>query len=153
MSSIKRRTGHVGVPVYEGAIRIILLSPDMQCIKRRQSKAVGTLKIMEELTHQLGRAISVLCIPHVGKNQIVSADQFQASIKLRLVDYDLWTRGISDSATHKRRIYVMQTHGAGVRPLTHPKCSVLPSRSATATAWKRAVDSRTTLTRVLAWPS
>jgi hypothetical protein len=34
----------------------------------------------------------VLCIPHVGKNQIVSADQFQASIGLRLVDYDLRTR-------------------------------------------------------------
>src|SRR5215472_13290112 len=71
---------------------------------------------MKELTHELGPAILVLCIPHVGKNEIISADEFQASVCCRFVDHDLRTSGVYDTAGHKRPIHVMEAHGARVGP-------------------------------------
>src|SRR5262249_51798315 len=111
---VERGTGNVGVPVHKGAIGIVLPGPDMQGIERRQPKTVGALKIMKELTHELGRAIRVLLTPHVGKNEIVSADEFLASVRHRLVDHDLRTSGVNNAAGHKGSIHVMEAHRARI---------------------------------------
>jgi imidazoleglycerol phosphate synthase glutamine amidotransferase subunit HisH len=46
----------------------------MQGLERPQPKTVRSLKIVKDLSRELG-AVQVLRIPHVGENQIVSPDQ------------------------------------------------------------------------------
>jgi hypothetical protein len=56
---------------------------------------------MEELTHQLGWALRVLRIPHIGKNEIISSDESRASIGRGLVDHDLRTSSINNVTAHR----------------------------------------------------
>jgi hypothetical protein len=46
---------HIGMPVHEGAIRILLPRPHMQRVERREPKAIGTLKEVKELSHEFRR--------------------------------------------------------------------------------------------------
>jgi hypothetical protein len=41
----------------------------MQRVERRETKAVGSLEVMKELPHELGRTL-VLLVPRVGENQM-----------------------------------------------------------------------------------
>jgi hypothetical protein len=100
------------MPVHESTIGVIFPGPDVQSVERRQPKAVGAFKKMKELPHELRQAFRVLCIPHVGKNQIVGADQLQHPVRRGLINYDLRMSDVNDTAAHKGTVYVMQPHGA-----------------------------------------
>jgi len=50
------------VPVHKRAIWIVLPGADMQSVERRQAEAVGVLKEVKELTHELRWTIRVLRI-------------------------------------------------------------------------------------------
>src|SRR6266849_5375081 len=81
----------------------------MQCIERRESETIGALEQMEKLSHELRRT-RMRRIPRVGKKQIVGADQLQATVWHRLIDYDLRTSGVQDAAVHQRPVDIMEPH-------------------------------------------
>src|SRR5581483_3663016 len=82
----------------------------MQRIEGRESEAIGALKIMKDLSHELRRNPRMLRIPGVSEDQIVSASQFHDSIGLRLVEHDLWTRGVHDTVAHQSVVHIVKTH-------------------------------------------
>ena len=86
------------MPVDERAVRIVLPRPDMQRVKRRQPETVGSLKIMEQLSHELRWTAPMRLVPPVGEHQKVSADQLQASAGGGLVNHDLGMGRVDDAA-------------------------------------------------------
>src|ERR1700761_7976246 len=77
---------YFGMPIHEGTIGIILPSPNVQCVEGWQTEAVGSFKIMKELSHELRWRARMLCIPRPSENQIVCTCKFQVSIRLCLVE-------------------------------------------------------------------
>ena len=75
------------MPIHEGSVRIVLPCPDMECVERGEPEAVGGLEVVEELTHQLGRAL-VLLVPCVGEYDEVRADETKRAVRLRFVNHD-----------------------------------------------------------------
>src|SRR5262245_38404967 len=81
----------------------------MQRIKSRKPEAIGALKEVKELSHELRRT-RVRCIPHFGDNQIVGADQLQLSAWAWFVDHNLRTSGVQDAAVHQVSVYIVKAH-------------------------------------------
>ena len=75
----ERLARNVGMPVYERAVGILLPRPDMQRVERWEPEAIRSFEQVKELSHELRRS-RMRRIPHVGENQIVGADQSQASV-------------------------------------------------------------------------
>ena len=50
-------------------------------------------------------------IPVARQNQIVRADQPQASVRERLVDHDLGTRRVQHAIEDQRKVHVVEAHG------------------------------------------
>src|SRR6266498_3956881 len=119
--------GNVRVPVDERAVGILLPRPDMQCVERREPEAVGAFKQMKELSHKLWRA-RILCVPRVGENQIVGADQSQASVWCRLIDHDLGTGGVNYPAVHQVSVHKVESHGPAVGPADAAELKGIPLR-------------------------
>jgi hypothetical protein len=82
----------------------------MQRVEGGQSKAIRGFEVVEDLSHELRRRARVLLIPRAGDNEIVGAGQFQASVLLRLVDDDLWTRDVHETVAHQSVIHVVEAH-------------------------------------------
>ena len=70
---------------------------------------------MEELAHHL-RRLRVLGVPRLGEYEIVGADQLEAAVRHRLIDDDLRTGRVQDSAFHQLAVDVVEAHRAGIRP-------------------------------------
>jgi len=66
--SAERVTRHVGIPVHERAGGAFLPRPDVQRVEGWQSKPVGRLEKMEELSHHLRRT-GVLRVPRVSEDE------------------------------------------------------------------------------------
>ena len=87
----------------------------MQRVERREPEAIGALEQMKKLSHELRRLRSrMLLMPGVGKNQIVRADEPQASVRLPLVNHDLGTRRVQYVVEHKGQVREVESHGAVV---------------------------------------
>ena len=94
----ERIARNLGVPVHECALGIALPRPDMQRVERRQAEAIGALEQMKKLSHELRRT-RMLRI-HASAISNIGADQFQGSVRLRLVNHDLGMSGVQDTAVH-----------------------------------------------------
>src|SRR5262249_23426563 len=81
----------------------------MQRVEGGKPEAVGTLEQMKELSHELWWT-RILRVPRVGENQIVGANQSQASVRHRLVDHDLGTRGVNYAGIHQVSIHKVEPH-------------------------------------------
>src|SRR5215471_15497122 len=103
--------GNIRMPVHKRAVGILLPRPHMQRVKGRKPEAIGSIEQVKELSHKLRRPL-ILCIPHGLKNQIVSTDQAQSSARHGLVDHDLGTLDVNDTAAHQGAVHKVQAHGS-----------------------------------------
>src|SRR5689334_14541346 len=103
------------MPVHEGSVGVILPGPHMKRVKRGETKAIGAFKIMEELSHELRRALAGMSlVPIAGNHQKVGANQLQMAVRHWFVDHDLRTRGVNDAGSYKAQIHKMHSHSPGV---------------------------------------
>src|SRR6478672_6149673 len=86
----------------------------MQCVEGIQSKAIRGVEKVKDLSHELRRRARMLRIPCARDNEIVGAREFQASVRLRLVEHDLGTINVHDTVAHQGVVYVVETHGPKV---------------------------------------
>ena len=64
------------MPVHKRTVRIVLPCPHVQRIERRQAEAIGRLKVLEELSHQLwGAALGMCSIPLAGQDEEIRANE------------------------------------------------------------------------------
>src|SRR5258705_11730647 len=91
VSAAERVARNLGVPVGESARGILFPRPHVQRVEIRQPEAIRTLEQVQELSHELRRR-RVLRMPVARQNQIVRADELQASVRKRLADYARVTR-------------------------------------------------------------
>src|SRR5215475_3330876 len=101
------------MPVHECPIGVVLPSPYMQCVKSRQSKAIGRFEEVEELSHKF-RGTRMRLVPGIGENQKVGSDQLEAAVRHWLVDDDLRTSGVENSVVDQRCVYVMEAHSSRI---------------------------------------
>src|SRR5256885_11827755 len=86
MTRVEFRTRDVGVPVDEGAERIVLPRPDVQLVEGRQAVAIRRADELKVLPHQHGRrAVRVARVPLVREHEKLDADEVQLRPSL-LVD-------------------------------------------------------------------
>ena len=111
----KRGAGDIRVPVHERAGRILLPSPHVQRVERRQPEAVRGWEVVEQLPHQL-RCSGVLGIgvPAVREHQVIRANQLQAAVRHRLVNHDLRLRRIDLAVADERHVDVVDAHRAAI---------------------------------------
>src|SRR5262249_37315094 len=107
--AVERIARHVGVPVNERTGWVLLPGPDMQSVKGGKSETIGTLDEMKELSHQLRRT-GGCCIPSIREHEIVGADQAQASVRQRFVDYNLGTRRVQNTVRHQGAVHEVHAH-------------------------------------------
>src|SRR6185437_14327423 len=97
------------MPVHKRAVRVLLPRPNMQRVERRQSEAVGSFEVMEELSHKLGWS-GMTCVPLGRDHQEVGSSELQLSIRRRFVNHNLRMPWVENSARDQRSIHVMQAH-------------------------------------------
>src|SRR5215472_10210237 len=127
------------MPVHESSVGVLLPRPDMQSVKSRKPKAIGSFEEMEQLTHELRWAVRMRGIPGISQDNKLDSGKFQAAIRLRLIEHGLWTRRVQHSAADQRAIHVVKTHCARIRPAhaaerklisrTHGDLHILEARS------------------------
>src|SRR5437773_6581943 len=99
------------MPIHERAVGIFFPRPHMKRVERGKPEAIGALKIMKELSHELWRPLSrVSFVPITCNHQKVGADELQAAVWHRLIDYDLRTCGVDNAGGYERQVYVMESH-------------------------------------------
>src|ERR1041385_6912079 len=108
------------MPVHESTVGVLLPGPHMQRVERRQLKTIRSFKEMECLSHELRRqSIGMRRFPFVSKDNIVGAEQTQASVWLRFVNHDLRACRIEYAGPvyfcQQVRVQKMESHGPGVR--------------------------------------
>ena len=104
------------MPVHESPVRIVFPGPYVKRVERGQAKTIGAFEIMEELSHELRRALSGMGFVPIGCNhEKVSANQLQMSVRHGFVDDDLRTRGVNDAGGHEAQVHKMHAHCSRVR--------------------------------------
>src|SRR5437870_11332303 len=101
------------MPIDKRSVRVVLPSPDMQRIERRQSEAIRSFEQMKELPHELRRLLMGL-VPCLGEHQIISADQLEAAVRHWLIDDDLRTSRVEDAAVHQVAVDVVKSHSSRI---------------------------------------
>ena len=105
------------MPIYEGAVRVILPRPYVQCVKRIQPEAIGALKIVKKLPAQLWWPwfMCLIVVPLLGVHQKVGARQFEASVRSWFVENDLRFGGVNDAPAYQIHVNEMEPHGPLIR--------------------------------------
>ena len=96
------------MPVYERTVGVLLPCPNVQRIKRRQSKTVRGVEQVKQLAHQFWRIPWMVLVPHIGEDEEVGSNELSASVWRRFVDHDLRTRRIQHALIHQLAIYIMK---------------------------------------------
>ena len=98
------------MPVHECALGIFFPRPDMERVEGRQSKAIRSCEVVEDLSRKLRRSSRMLRIPRVGDHEVVSTGQFATSVRMGLVEDDLRVSDVDETTVHQVVIYVVETH-------------------------------------------
>src|SRR5579862_2737164 len=82
------RASHTVVPIDERALRVVPPCPDVKLEERRNGETVGIAHEQKHLTVQNGRA-GIVLQPSRLVHDVLHADQFHFTVRLRLVDQSL----------------------------------------------------------------